>query len=355
MTSSWGFSVTRPAIGETSQRTSEGRFIESRARKAIADIYALGSGEDLGSSTTGDFLDGWLARKRLETGESTNERYATVVAQFKDYLGSKGGRNISSITSADVAGFRDHLAKRVATGTVNITVKILRSAFAQARRDGLVDINELERVSMLKRQDRWERRPFTLPELKLILEAATDEWKGIIMFGLYTGQRLGDLAALTWQNLDLQREEVRLVTGKTGRQMILPIAPPLLRFVERLPTSDDPAAPLFPRAYVTVQQQGRVGSLSNQFYGILVSAGLAPKRTHRATKGGRSAKRDQNDLSFHCLRHTATSLLKNAGVNEAVAMEFVGHDSKSVSQQYTNIDTATLKGAAAKLPDITLP
>jgi len=74
--------------------------------------------------------------------------------------------------------------------------------------------------------------------------------------------------------------------------------------------------------------------LSNAFYNILVAAGLAVKKSHKAAEHGkgRSARREQNDLSFHCLRHTATSLLKNAGVNEAVAMEFIGHDSPAVSR-----------------------
>jgi integrase len=45
--------------------------------------------------------------------------------------------------------------------------------------------------------------------------------------------------------------------------------------------------------------------------------------------------------------------LKAAGVSDAVAMEFVGHDSANVSRQYTHIPTETLKQAAAKLPDIT--
>src|ERR1035437_6485481 len=105
----------------TSREASEGRFIESRARKAIADIYALGCGEELGSSSTGDFLDGWLARKRLETGEATGERYATIIQQFKEFLGSKGGGNITSITAAEFNAFRNHLAKRVSTGTANLT------------------------------------------------------------------------------------------------------------------------------------------------------------------------------------------------------------------------------------------
>jgi integrase len=40
------------------------------------------------------------------------------------------------------------------------------------------------------------------------------EWKSLVIFGLYTGQRLGDLARLTFDALDLQRNELRLRTGK---------------------------------------------------------------------------------------------------------------------------------------------
>jgi integrase len=42
-----------------------------------------------------------------------------------------------------------------------------------------------------------ERRPFTIDELRAVLEVADDEWKSLIKFGLYTGQRLADIAALT--------------------------------------------------------------------------------------------------------------------------------------------------------------
>jgi len=33
---------------------------------------------------------------------------------------------------------------------------------------------------------------------------------------------------------------------------------------------------------------------------------------------GRNASREQNEISFHSLRHTATTLLKAAGVSDAV-------------------------------------
>ncbi len=341
---------------DAASAASQDRFTEACARRTLGDIYAMTNPEALASSTIDDFLTAWLARKELEAGEKTHAKYKGVVDQFRDFLGPKRKRDVANVTAADITGFRDDLAKRVTPGTVNVSLKILRSAFAQARRDGLVDVNEAERVTALKRKDRFERRPFTLLELKRILDVAGVEWRGMILFALYTGQRLSDLATLTWQNLDLQRSELRLVSGKTGRRQIIPMATPLARYVESLPSSDTPDAPLFPRICATAERHQHAGNLSNQFYALLVAAGLAKKKSHKASleRKGRSAKREQNELSFHSLRHTATSLLKNAGVNDAVAQEFVGHDSKSVSRNYTHIATEILKDAAAKLPDVTL-
>jgi integrase len=47
-----------------------------------------------------------------------------------------------------------------------------------------------------------QRRAFTLPEIARILRAAQgSEWKGIVLAGLYTGQRLSDIAMLRWENV----------------------------------------------------------------------------------------------------------------------------------------------------------
>lgn len=338
---------------DAAREAASGRFIESRARATIADIYRIAHPEPLASSGVGDFLEAWLARKELEAGDKTHAKYSSVVAQFKEHLGPKLKLDIANITTADITGFRDALAKRVTVGSTNVALKILRSAFAQARRDGLVDVNEAERVTALKRRNRFERRAFNLPELRRILDVAGDEWRGMIMFGLYTGQRLSDLAALTWQNLDLQRNELRLVTGKSGRQQIIPLAPPLVRYIESLPVGDNPTAPLFPKIHATAERHKHAGNLSNEFYAILVSAGLAKAKTHKSTGKGREARREQNELSFHSLRHTSTTLLKAAGVSESVAMEFAGHDSASVSRNYTHIPLEALQQAASRLPDVT--
>ena len=74
----------------------------------------------------------------------------------------------------------------------------------------------------------------------------------MILFGLYTGQRLADVAALTWANLDLERDEIRMTTRKTGRRQVLPLAAPFREHIATLPSNDDPTAPRHPVAVETM-------------------------------------------------------------------------------------------------------
>jgi integrase len=57
---------------------------------------------------------------------------------------------------------------------------------------------------------------------------------------------------------------------------------------------------------------------------LLVACGLRGPQPHRSKGIDRSGKRAGLDLSFHSLRHTAVSLLKDAGVPDAVVMALVG-------------------------------
>jgi integrase len=338
---------------DASEDGAEGRLTELQARKVIADIFAISNKNKLPSSTIKDLMASWLKRKELEATEKTYQRYKTVVAHLLDYLGPKANFDAAHLTSKEITGFRDDLASRLTTGTVNLSLKILRAALSQARREGIVDVNEAERVSILKNRRTEEgRRPFTLEELKKILDNANHEWRGMILMGLYTGLRLSDLATLTWLNADLQRQELTVTTAKTGRRQILPLAKPVLTYLENLNSGDKPDQPLFPEAYGARTRSQHGGTLSNQFYQILVAAGLAKKRTHKSLEKGRGARRELNALSFHSLRHTATSLLKNAGVSDMVARDIIGHESEAVSRNYTHIDMETKRKAIDAMPDV---
>jgi integrase len=86
------------------------------------------------------------------------------------------------------------------------------------------------------------------------LAIADPEWQSLIRFGLYTGQRLMDLALLTWSGIDLERGEIRLTTSKTGRRMTIPMAESLREHLVALAGGDDPDAPLHPRAFAELRK-----------------------------------------------------------------------------------------------------
>ena len=189
------------------------------------------------------------------------------------------------------------------------------------------------RVKLLKSAKESKRRAFTLAEIKRILKACGDnvEWRGLLLFGLYTGQRLGDLARLTWRAVNLETGEIAFTTRKTGRRIVLPLLQPVSDYLSALPASDNPNAHIFPRA----ASAKHTGSLSNQFHDILADAGLVEPRTHQSTGKGRSHRREASEISFHSLRHSAVTLLKASGVSDFMAREVVGHESAAVSRART--------------------
>jgi len=207
------------------------------------------------------------------------------------------------------------------------------------------------RVKLLKLRDKSARRAFTLSEIKRILKACGEdaEWRGLVLFGLYLGQRLGDLVKLTWRAVNLENSEIAFTTRKTGRRIVLPLVQPLADYLASLPASDNPNAFIFP----TAASAKRTGTLSNQFREILVDAGLVEPRGHEATGKGRSQARETSEISFHSLRHSAVTMLKASGLSDFVAREIVGHESAAVSRQYSHLSTDDLRNAMKRLPDVT--
>jgi integrase len=342
-------------IAEQWEAATRGRVTARQTQRVITDLYRDITGQRLVFPTVREYFDAWVARKKPETAPSTYRFYQDKARGFLNWLGKRADEQISLIDRQDILDFRAAELKRVSPRSVNHGIKFLRMVFKTAKEDGKYhDENPAAGVKVAKLSDAHRRRGFTIPEIKRVLKVANDEWRSLVYFGLYTGQRLGDIARLTWQNVDLDRDEICFASRKTGRTMIIPIASPLRAQIENLPAGDDPRQPLHPRAFASVQSGGAVKTLSRQFRELLADAGLATPKPHRTTKAapGRSGPRELSQISFHSLRHTATSLMKNAGVNASVVMDIIGHESEAVSRAYTKIDEETKARAIAKLPPI---
>lgn len=348
---------TASGIAREYEAASLRRRTARQVREVIASLHRELTGDDLIFPSVRDYIAGWLDRKAPETAPATLAFYKKSTAKFLEYLGAAADKSIDQMTMQHIMGFRNTQAKVVAAKTANHDLKAIRMVFKAARKEGFVYENPAEDVDAVRtRGSEGARRPFTLPELRAVMEVANTEWRSMIQFGLFTGMRLSDVASLTWANLDTVRQELRYQARKTGKTLILPIVGPLADHIATLDAPDVLDAPLHPQAFDSLKRTGKSGTLSNWFADLLADAGLRERKKHYRTKDdeikGRNAPRQASTLSFHSLRHTAVSLLKDAGVPAAVVMEMIGHDSEQMSRHYTHVGREALVQAAEKMPKI---
>jgi integrase len=345
-------------IQKIEDKARNGRITEDRARRIIGSVVAdilEASGSKLERQSIAEHFTSWLKAREHETAAGTFARYSGVVAMFLKFLGAKRTADLESLQSTDIERYRATMIGKVSNATVNTHLKVLRVCLEKAVKKNVFEKNPARLVDNLDPSKRHRRDAFKLEELKRVLKVANEEWRGLILVCLYTGMRLSDGANLTWANVDLTAENGKgeIVMGekkKGGKTINFPIARPLRPHLEKLPSADDPLTPIF--ANLSEKPESW---LSNQFHEIMALAGLVKSRKIHEKKvdgKGRGAQRVLNRLTFHSLRHTATSLLKNAGVSDAIARDLIGHDSESVSRNYTHIDAETRRAALDKMPEV---
>ena len=341
-------------IADQFEDTSRRLRTAVQVRQVITDLHQQITGEEILSKSVENYAEMFLATKVGETSEATLKSYKTNLRDFMDWLGERRSEDLNDIRSTDIASYRNNLLVRVSQSTATNKIKSLRAMFTAAKQEGLCLQDPTANLKLKRKSDNdgnIQRRPFALEELKLIREEATGEWESMILFGLYTGQRLGDLATLRWNHIDLQREELRLQTNKTGRSVTIPLAAPLLNYlVTKAVTPDDPNAFLHPELAEAYAKSS--STVSNQFTALLVQCGLRKSASHSSKNKGRNTKREKSTLSFHSLRVTAVTMLHEAGVPAATVEEWVGHDSTEVHQTYIKIGRESLEKASSSLPAI---
>ena len=324
-----------------------------QAMAVVSAIYERATAESMPAVTIDRYISVWLGERGPAVKPSTLAFYKASIEKFRVWLAERSTQPLHTITRQHITEYRNHLAESLAAKTVNHDLKCVKMLFRAARKDGVITEDPAEFVSIVKnRGATTARRSFTQEELRAVVNAAPDEWKSMIRFGLYTGMRLGDVATLRWSNVDLHRGELRIQTAKTGKPVVLPLAGPLLRHVTSLPAPSDPSQPIHRSACETVLSQGKSGSLSNQFARILAKAGLRVEKPHRKGERGSKSRREMSELSFHSLRHTAISIMRNAGVSAATTMAVAGHDSEQMSLHYTHVDRDSLVRAAEAFSEI---
>lgn len=334
-------------------------------RRVMSDLTFDVAGDDLVVPSVRGWFEEYISGlSRRGKAMATVRNYRNARERFFAFLGERADWPMDRITPKMMNDFMMDLAGMYAVRTVKKEFQIVCGIFNAAVRLGLLDRCPGQGVELPrdKKTDsgRIARRGFTLEELRRVLERCDEEWRSMVLCSLYLGgQRLGDVAMLRWDAVDWEKGVVKLVTQKTGREMVVPMVPALAGVLrERQTVCGEDAVFVHPSRAEMYERSGS-GRLSAEFSGMLFDAGLidrdprlAGKRYRKLTPARDGKRRVKNELSFHSLRYTVATMLHDAGVVPAMVQEIVGHSSAAVHAGYIKFGAEATEKALEKLPEL---
>jgi integrase len=341
-------------LQRASQEAQKEMLNATRARQFLAEIVKISTGEDMPAFSIKTWLEEWKRRKAEVTAASTRQRYKASVKAFTDWLGDRADKPLESLTVTDIRLFREKLTSEGrAAKTAQHYVRDIGSALRTAVREGLLVHNPATGLDPLDTSETSiSRTPFAPRELSLLVKhAPSNDWRGVILCGLYAGLRLGDAARLKWKSVDLAEGTLRLIPAKTKRkkrEICIPLHLELRAFLEEHPSADDADSPVFP-SLAKRSVSGHHG-LSLTFVEIMETAGVSRGKARIVAK--ESAGRTTHEKGFHSLRHTYVSALANADVGEDVRMKLAGHSDSEAHAIYSHHEVKTLAAAIEKIPGL---
>ena len=284
--------------------------------------------------TRADLLDPW--RRHLAAGRRrsphTVRAYVATAARLLDRTGAE---DWPALARLEAPALRGHLAARRAEGIGNASaareLSALKAFLGFAREQaGMADP-----APPRLRGPRIKKglpRPVTPDDAANLADAvelsAAEEWIGardravlLLMYG--AGLRIAE--ALSLEGADVPLGETLVVTGKGGKQRVVPLLP-----VVRAAVADYAARCPWPLAGHEPLFRGAKGGPLGQ--------GMVQKAMARA----RIALGLPPTATPHALRHSFATHLLGAGADLRSLQELLGHASLGSTQIYTKVDAATL-------------
>jgi len=313
---------------------------------------------DAGSLTVGEYLDRWLSDSvRGTVRQTTYERYECAV---RLHIQPALGRiKLKSLTPMHVRGFyREKLDSGLAPATVHKLHVVLHKALRAAVADGLIPRNATAELN-LPSITREEIDPLSPEEARRLLEAARDDrLEALYVLAIATGLRQGELLALNWEDVDLERGvlRVRRTLTRTGGKVSLG-EPKTKKSRRSVNLTSAAVKALHAHLSRQLEEMERMGSLyrpgglvfANEIGGIINPSNLRNRSFARLLKRAGLPP----NTRFHDLRHTCATLLLSRNVNSKIVSEMLGHSSIAITlDTYSHVLPTMQESAIRALEDV---
>ena len=241
-------------------------------------------------------------------------------------------RSLAAIQGKDIATYRDDRLKSVGANTVRLELALLSHLFTIAVKEWSMGglINPVRFARLPKKPPGRDRR--LLPEEldRIFRSSESLILPPLARLAVETAMRQEELAGMTWNLVDLKKKIVSLLDTKNGEKRNVPLSPEAVRILSDLPRRID----------------GRVWGITPHAISVAWRRAVVRARAvYEKECEERKTKPDPAflvDLTFHDLRHEATSRFFEKGLNPMQVAAITGHKTLQMLKRYTHLKAEDL-------------
>jgi len=239
----------------------------------------------------------------------------------------------------DIAPFHlEKLKRDMATGgqsprSVEYALSIVRQVFNTAKRLGAFEGENPTAKVKFPKPDNGRMRFLTHAEADALLKALAEKSADVhdmTLLSLHCGLRFGEIASLTWQDVDLERGVLTIRDAKAGSRYAF-LTEQAAEMLKNRPQGK-------PSEYVFQGRKGKYDRISLSFFQTVeelkFNEGIDDPRLH---------------VCFHTCRHSHASWLIEEGTDLYTVQKLLGHKTNVMTQRYAHLSENKLKGAAQAL------
>ena len=213
--------------------------------------------------------------------------------------------------------------------SIQYMLSFVKAVFNFAIRNGIFGSNPAAQVKTPKVNNKRIRFLSHDEADRLLAELATTstQLRDMALLSLHTGMRAGEIFALTWGDIDPDRESISIRDSKSGRGRTVYMTEEVKAMFESM-SAGGPSELVF---------KGRGGQIK------MISGGFKRAVDRLGLNAGVQDPRQR--VSFHSLRHSYASWLVGAGESLYVVKELLGHSDLAMTQRYSHLAPDSLKSA----------
>lgn len=365
----WSAIITIPQTGK--RRTLYRKTRQEVAKKLNETITKIDNKTYVEPSNikVGEFLNTWLWKyEQNNVRPTTFSSYELHIR--KHIIPALGNTKLQNLNPDQIQDFINTLQEKgLSPKTIRNIHNTLLLAMNQALANNILTRNVCQNVS-LPRREKPEIRVLSQLEQNTLLRAIEGEKSEMaVVLDLSTGLRLGELLALTWDDIDLENGVIRITKSlyriqtkqqsyEEGQERTKLVIQPVKtqNGVRSVPI---PANVLIKLIQHKTKQLNDKNEYENKAFGDYnpinyvfcssVGTPIEPRSLirsfHRMVKNA-----GINKANIHSLRHTYATRLLEAGVAPKIVQELLGHSSITITlDTYTHVLPETKTEAIAKL------